>query len=411
MTAPILSSEARRNVALFSPVGLGFEPKYTFAKKPAKDDAPEQDVLVVSDIAVFRSGHFYDSLGFEHNWEDIQMDQMVANYNLLKQRGIFTDVPVRKGHPGFLDNRMDTLIGYHTELKAEVRKSPSDGVQYTYLIATFEILDPAAITKINSKLWRHVSAETGGWQSNNATEFWPVLHGVAFVDIPAVEGLSGFNSYNGVGTRFSIMSTTKEIPVTSPTNGSVANAAANNGTATPTTPPATPSPAVSFQTADPTAFARSQFTFTINGGQTQDFSAVQAHITALETASAEQREQSRKDFIRGLAEGATPKIMATQIPNIESYALKMDDTSWGSFKDSWGAAQPVPAVSMHSAGATTNPTGNTPATGATEPSETDTLAAVVKQHRYSGMRPEEIAKTGSFQKLQKIDPNHPALSA
>lgn len=391
---------------------MGFEPKMTFAKKAATDTTPAQDVLTVEDLPVFRSGHFYDSNGFEHNWEDLHMEQMVANYNLLVSRRILPDVPVRADHPSFLSSRLASVIGYHTALKTERRKSPADGVEYLYLLATFEVSDPSAIEKISRGLWRNVSAETGGWQSNNATEFWPVYQGVAYVDIPAVEGLSGFSSHQGVGTSFSIMTETKESPVTSPTNGSVATAAAGgstvqNGNTSPTTPA---SPAVSFQTADPAAFARSQFTFTIAGQQTQDFSAVQAHISALETAADEQRQQTRKDFIKGLAEGPTPKILASAIPQIEGYALKMDGDSWKSFVDSWGQAQAVPAVSQHAV-STGNPTGTTPVTGATEPTAADTLAAVLKQHRYSGMHEAEIQKTASYSKLKALDPNHSALSA
>lgn len=405
-----LTGDARRNVALFSTPGLGFKPKFRFEKR-AKDGKPEAQVLVVEDMAVFRSGHFYDSMGFEHTWEEIHIDQMVANFSLLRNRGIFADVPVRNGHPGFLENRLQGLIGYHTsDLRSESRKNPVDGVDYLYLIATFEVLDPTAIEKIASGLWRHVSSEVGGWVSNNSTEFWPVYQGVAYVDIPAVEGLSSFNTHNGVGASFSVLSENKEAPVAGEaTPGNQGQAAAGSGS-TGSNQPSANSPAASFQTTDPAAFARSQFAFTIGGRQTQDFSSVQTHITTLETAMSEQREQHRKDFIKGLAEGAAPKIMATQIPQIEGYALGMTDDSWKLFQESWGTAQSVSAVSSHAVGVT-NSNGTAPVTGAAGPTETDTAAAVVAQHRKSGMKPEELAKTGSFQKLQKLDPNHPALSA
>lgn len=406
MTTTVLAPDARRNVALFSVGGdqTTVKPKFRFEKRVLEGKAEETDVLIVEDLPVFRSGTFRDSIGYQHTWESIHMDQMVSHFDLLRSRGILVDVPTRAGHPGFLTNALKEVIGYHTGLRAETRTNSVDGEDYVYLLATFEILDPVAAQKVSSGLWRNVSAEVGGYITNNEAEFWPVYQGVAYVDIPAVEGLKSFSNHNGVGTTFSLMQADadKEAPVSGTTTTTL-NTTPPGGT--PPTTPAAQSP------ADVAYHGRANFTFSIGGQQTSDFAAVQAHITGLEgqvatfaAAQAEAKDTNRKMFIKGLAEGATPKILASQIAGIEAYALGLPDDAWAAFEKAHTEMAPMAAVSQHAQGTGTNAGGTTPVGGAAPVNDELAVAAeIVMNHRRSNMPTDKLKATGSFGKLKAAD--------
>lgn len=409
MTATTLPRDARLNVALFSVAPQGYKPKMHFERRILEGKPEPVDVLVVEELPVFRSGTFRDSMGFQHTYETIHIDQMLAHFNLLKDRGIFADVPVRAGHPSFLGaDPIHSLMGYHNSLRVEQRTNPVDGKEYTYLLATFEITDPVSAEKVSSGLWRNVSAEVGPFLSNDEAEFWPVYQGVAYVDIPAVEGLKGFSKHNGVGTQFSLMlDHYEEAPV-------------GETTAT-TTPPSTGPNSPAPQTAQDTAYhSRAQFVFSIAGKQTTDFAAVQAHITSLEAqnatlsqAATETKLANRRAFIKGLAEGQTPKILASQIPNVEGYALNMDDASWTAFQQAYENAPALSAVSNHSQtadGSAVNASGTSPVgSQPTGDAELDTAVEVIKQFKMQGMKPDKIRETPSFAKVKAKKPDHPIL--
>lgn len=150
--------------------------------------------LILEGVAVFRSGTFRDSNGFQHVWEVEHMTQMVDNHVALSGRGILAHIPVRKDHVGFLDSSLNSVIGYNTNVRTEVRTNTISGEMCTYLLADMEIIDEDAIKKIESGLWRNLSSEIGTYLTNAEAEYWPVYMGVAFVDFPAVEGLA--NSFS-----------------------------------------------------------------------------------------------------------------------------------------------------------------------------------------------------------------------
>lgn len=397
-----LDRVARQNVVLFSAGDSGFKPKFRFEKRPSAIEgaSEELEVLIVEDLPVFRSGTFRDSLGYQHTWEGLHIDQMVQHFDLLRNRGIVTDVPVRAGHPGFLTNNLKEVVGHHMSLKSEKRTNPVDGVEYDYLLATFEVTDPGAMEAISRGTWRNVSAEVGGWTSNNETEFWPVYQGVAYVDFSAVEGLRGFSSHNGIGKQFSLMldGDNKEAPVSGENTSTPAATQPGSGAAPSTGPQ-----------LDAAQFARANFTFTIGGRTTNDFSAVQAHINTLEGAASEAAEANRKAFIKGLAEGDQPKIMASAIGAIEEFALKLDESGWAAFTKSYESAPAVPAISQHASGQV-NPEGQS-AVGSTpaEPDDISTAADIVAHHKNSGMSPDKIKMTGSYKKLLAAKPDHAVL--
>jgi hypothetical protein len=152
--------------------------------------------LRLEGVPVFRSGTFRDSWGEQTTWEQMHMAQMVANFNFLRNQQIFADVPVRKGHGSFLGDPMDSLIGYMDGMSNQDLVSKVDGVTYNYLLADYDILDPEAMDKIESGLWRNRSAEIGTFVTNNEAAYTPTFMGFAYVDIPAVEGLNGLFSKN-----------------------------------------------------------------------------------------------------------------------------------------------------------------------------------------------------------------------
>jgi hypothetical protein len=398
MSTATLAPEARRNVALFTTFSVAGA-----TRKYRKQNAEGQTVLVLESVPVFRSGTFRDSMGIQHAWEDMHMQQMVDNFNHLLKTGIMAGVPVRKGHPGFFTSGseiMDSLIGWHTSLSTEERVNPVDGQRYTYLLGTYEILDPTAIEKIDSGLWKNLSSEVGTWTSNAEAEYWPVYQGVAYVDFPAVEGLKTFASTNGVGSKFSIMSEENAVGTTDTQTG-------QQGTpqATPPMPPMPPAAAPGGQTVDhagqqtgtPAAPAQPHL-FTVNGQQVSDFAAVQAHITSLESFRTESIQTGRKEFVNGLI--VANKMLASNKDEAEKFALMLSDEQFLSYKKQWESAPVLPQLENHAEG-TTNHSGTT-TPGTSTPPEADELSIAeetVKNFRLGGMSEDKVMQTPSYAKL------------
>lgn len=380
-----LAPEARRNVSLFSSGDLVASRPLKFAKKK-KDDGT--DALVVTGQPIFRSGTFRDSMGFQHTWDDFHMQQIVSNFDLLKGRNVFTDPPVRKGHGSFFGERMDGLVGYMTGLATEKFTNPTDNKEYTYLLADYEVLDKAAQDAIASGLWRHRSFEVGFYTSNDDAEFWPVAMGFAFVDIPAVEGLN-FSKLPGIGSAYSMMFE-KEAPVTTPVDTTTPPAAGATAPAAPATP-AAPAPAPAAHAAPVPPVHK----FSINGAETTDFAAVQAHITTLEQFRTETVTAGRKNYVSSLA--SSNKILATQVPQLEEFALGLSDEQYKKWCESYASAPATPLLGNHAAG-TSNHNGTAELTEAQKQNEID--KGIVGQHRAAGMAQDVLEKTPSYSRLK-----------
>lgn len=418
-----LTPQARRNVVLFSGNEFGGVRGVKKYKK-AKEDGTR--VLVFEGVPVFRSGTFRDSMGFQHTWESIHMSQMVAHFNLLGEQGIFNDVPVRRGHGGFLGDPIDTLIGYHTGLSIEKRTSPVDDKDYTYLLANFEILDPDAQDKTESGLWRNRSSEVGSFVTNDEAEFWPVYQGFAYVDIPAVEGLNFEKA--GVGTKFALMSENQEEAPVAENQGGTGSGqteATPQGTNQPnagqtsteqpndqpnsgaqTTPPAddeekAPGTQTTEQQTGTQNPANSEQHgkggFRVFGKSVTDPTAVQAHIDTLEKFQGEARSAGRKSFVASLV--SDKKITAPQEEGYNTLALGMSDEQFSQFKGVWEAAPKLPILESH-AGGTINHDGTDEPDAKQD--RIDILEGTVKHHRQSGMSDEKIKELPSYQELQAL---------
>lgn len=409
-----LQAAARRNVALFLRGGLdGFEGTSKFSVSSSVDGSEDPEVTVqYTDVPVFRSGTFRDSLGIQHTWDPFHLDQIVANYELLKGRGIFADVPVRKGHGSFFGDPIETLAGYHTNLRTEERVNPIDGKTYTYLLASYEVTDGHVQEALKNKHYRNRSAEIGSYVTNDEAEFWPVYLGFAFVDIPAVEGLNQYAANRGLGSTFSIMDPEKEAPVgTTPvTPTSPAPVVAAAATVPAADAPAQPAVAVhAAPVAQPTApIAQPVPTvapvapavFSIGGVQTSDVAAVQRHIETLETQAREQVLLGRDRFVDELAMGPRPRILAAQIETTKAFARTLDETQWTAWQATMTSAPALSALSIHGQGV-----GTTPPVASIDgesDSQVEILRGIVNHHKATGMSDAQIASTQSYQKLQAL---------
>jgi hypothetical protein len=339
----------------------------TFRNQPVEMQADGS--AIVRGVKIFKAGTFRDSWGEQRTWTVEHLAQFVANFNLLRDGEIFTDVPVRRDH----SNSVDKVMGYFEAMFVEGDK----------LVADFHVTDAEQIPKLATGTFRNVSLEVGMYVTNDETAYWPVAFGVAYVDIPAVEGL-----HNKETPRLAFFSqivetphegdpTVTTTPVT-PADVGAAKPVAEHGT------PAAPAPAA----AAPAAPA----TFRINGAETSDHAAVQAHIATLESFAASTVESGRLEFVSGLVTGN--KIVAGQKEAFETLVKTLSDEQYEAFKASYATAPAMSLLANHGAG-NPNPDG--------EPDkavdELEIARDTVAMHRRAGMSEEKIATTKAGKQL------------
>jgi hypothetical protein len=145
--------------------------------------------------------------------------------------------------------------------------------------------------------------------------------------------------------------------------------------------------------------------FKVAGADTGDHSAVQKHIDTLEAFQRDTVENNRKDFVKKLSEGNTPKILATQIDSLTAFALSLSPEQYEQWSKTWESSPITPLLAQHG----TQATGEPPAAGGTTDTAEDhkeVLRATVLQHKRSGMKEDAIKKTRSYQELIKLDPTY-----
>ena len=397
MTAAVLPDKANQQVAFFTTQSFGPTPKK--GHWYAKDDGTKAYRL--ERVPIFRSGEFRDSMGYDHLYESIHMQMIASNFSLLRSSGSFPDPPIRCNHPGlFSGGGLDQVIGYVDNLIAEEAVSPVDGQTYTYVMADYDVLDEEAANKIASGLWRHRSAEIGWYETNSKSEFWPVLVGFAYVDIPAVEGLN-FSKYAnglpGIGTEYvAVSADNKEEGQVADDNtnpGGQANHGAPNGQTNPPTPPppvvGTPAPHV----------------FKIAGSDSSDFAAVQAHILKIEGENAEHArfqaetvEAGRIAFIKSLSEGDSPKIFAAQVAGLTDLVKTMSGEQFGQFKAAYESAPGIPTLTPH---VVSSDAYGTSTEGDKLDPEVEQARRIYNRHQLSGMPASQLAETPSAKILKE----------
>jgi hypothetical protein len=397
MTAPATLLEGTRRQVFFS---SGFpknaQPKCTWAK-----GSNGADKLLVSNVAIFRSGTFADSMGFVNTWDPFHIDQMVSNYEFLKSHSIFGEVPVRKGHGSFLDDPMNSLIGWHTGLSAEDLVSPADGKTYRYLLGSYEIFDEEAQKRIANGDWRNRSSEIGSYATNDGMEFYPTYMGFAYVDIPAVEGLN-FSKFSA--EKFSVLvDNPKEFGMSDDDKG---------GQQAGTTGP-TPVPPV--QTAPVThGTAQQPHSFTLGGQATTDYAAVQAaldEVTSLREFRTATIDSERTEFVNGLASGDSPVLAATDLEATLAYARSLSQEQFSAWKGIMGKLRPNPMFAKHAGGTgtsvpnetTDNREGNHVASKNSDETRYDDARDIVKRHRSAGRMTEaQIKATQSYKTMVEL---------
>ncbi len=316
----------------------------------------------VRGLKVFRAGKFRDSANRPHEWASADLHNMVSHFIALRDNGIFVDVPVRANH----GRNVGDVVGYISNLSTDGK----------FLIADLEITEPHAADKIERKSFRSRSLEVGAYRDNDDKVYSPAVLGVAFVDIGAVEGL--FNSAGTQSINFTITEQDMTTFEQSQLDWAVAAAYAKGLEDAPKpTPPSDLAP----------------FEFTYGGAEkTSDPKVVQAYISTLETAQAEQRDASRKNYVTALATGN--KISATQIDATQALVLTMSDAQFEAYRTINDGAPKLSTFEQHSDNG--NGTGEPPAAADQELKD---LEEIVAMHRRTGMDEEVLSKTASFQKL------------
>lgn len=337
----------------------------------------DSGLLVLERVAMFRSGTFRDSSGYQNTWETIHMKQLIDNYEHLRDKKIFDEIPVRDGHKGWLVRDLPgngQVMGWHDKIWTEKLTAPHDDVEYDYILADIRITDPAYAAKVENGTLINRSAEIGGYTTNDEAEFWPVYMGVAYVDIPAVEGLR-FSRNETMDRQVYVFMDKKETGV----------GADQNPTGQST---AVPAPLL---TAPPQAFS-------INGASVTDPVAVQQHISALEEFQRGTAEAIRVDYVNGLA--TANKILASQVDGLVAFAKGLSAeqfAAWKTLQD--GTAAPA-ALGVHGSGVTN--AGNA-AEGQAVSAADDKVNVdleVVAMHRRTGTSVENIKKTASYKRLE-----------
>ena len=130
---------------------------------------------VIHDKKIFRAGTFKDSMGTLRTWTVEQLDQMVENFRILRERNLLGGVPVRVDH----DFSAESVVGWVSDVRR-------DG---EFLVADFHMTEPEAFEKWVRGTLEPVSSEIIPYEANTGDVYFPTLIGVAFVDIPAVAGL------------------------------------------------------------------------------------------------------------------------------------------------------------------------------------------------------------------------------
>jgi hypothetical protein len=374
-----------RAVFFYLPDFMGFEPP----KMYRKDDSDKDSPLVIEGMPVFRSGTFRDSWGEQHTWGERDIDDMVSNYARLRDDHLVPYVPVRDGHGGLFSGRGE-VVGWHTDLSAEMRKAPHDKTEYNYLLANYEVTEPEAAGKVKRGTWRNRSAEIGRYTTNADQEIWPAYMGVAYVDLPAVEGLEGFSSSD---PRVYVFMSERGIPVGSPTPPVTPPVPAP----TPASLAPNPAPVQPAPPALPVPVAQ-PFAFNINGQVITDPAAVQARLSAYETAQREATEANRREFVASLASPGKNKITAPQIASIEAFALTLNETQYAAWVATWDVAPSSTLLQSHGNQPDT-PTHGIPVDAATD--ALDVAKATVAMHRRASMPADKLKKTPSYAQLVK----------
>lgn len=363
----------------------------------------------IEGLRIFKAGTFKDSLGIERTWTSIHLDQMVLHFNYLAGNDIFPNVPVRKDH----SYSVEDVVGWITK----VYKDPDDDI---FLCCDMELVDAEAYEAWEGGKYRNRSLEVGEYETNDGEVYWPTIMGVAFVDIPAVEGLHS----RGTSDAFFTEAHVKEdkTPMDHDTfMRACAYAAwvdaANYAKALDDWSRAATYAAALDQWANAANFAQGlsdaglldaftasqtqadhgrngNHSFRVNGTHTNDFSAVQRHIDALEATQKEARASYRTGYVESLVTDG--KITPAMKDNFTKLVLGMTDDAFKDFSAGYDAAPKLSIFENHGGG------NGDPGQGAgqSDPSEDLVILQEIVDNLSVSMDHDKLVKTSAYQKLQ-----------
>lgn len=171
---------------------------------------------------------------------------------------------------------------------------------------------------------------------------------------------------------------------------------------TATQPPAQQAPAQPTQTAP-------EVKFMVNGAEVTDMTAVQAHITGLESFKKETIETGRKNFVKQLASDGKISASDENLTATEEFAMSLSSDQFDKWKASMSAAPASSLFQKHGVGPGDK---SAPANGGVDAGKAEiaTLEEIVQAHRDAGMDEETLQKKESYQKLQELKKSNQASS-
>lgn len=171
--------------------------------------------------------------------------------------------------------------------------------------------------------------------------------------------------------------------------------------------PAAPAPAAPATPAPATPAPENKATtgMLVNGVMVTDPTAIQAHITALETAHNEARDLHRKEFVDQLA--TDNKILASALEKTHKFANGLTDEQFSDWSATWSDAPAAALLGDH--GTTTPPPAapgntygqNTPMTAEAKADRISVLQGIVAMNQRT-MSDEQVKSTPSYAELQSL---------
>lgn len=392
-------------------------PTAAFAAK-IKDRTTSTGSHILEGMRIFKKGTFKDSMGIERTWEDVHLEQMVFHFKMLRDGGYLPNVPIRVDHSISVQN----VAGYFVDV---YRDKDDD----TFLAADVELTEPDAYDKWKRGTYRSRSLEVGMYETNDGALYWPVIVGLAFVDVPAVEGL---HSRQTTPHHFSqvLQDDDKENPSMFTFNGQqfadqaaceaaityaawvqaaeyaqslvdqeaainyAAALEAHNANAV-----ALGVQGLTVVNAQPIQHgAPTTHTFRVDGQMTTDPVAAQRHIDTLESFRTETTKTNRHRLVDDLAKAN--KIGANQIDAMKSHVEGLTDEGFASFSKMYEAAPVHPLLQPHGGGG-----GEGDPNGPQVPdakAQFEIARDTVEQLKRSGMPQEQIEKTSAFQRYTAL---------
>jgi len=255
--------------------------------------------LIVRGLKVFKCGAFKNSRGQRNEWTAERLQRAVDNFNTLRRTRVFPDVPVRIDHT----SSMRDVVGYFHELHFDGQ----------FLLADIMFTKRSAYEEYGAGHLRNVSLEIGQYETNDEVLYDDVVQGLAFVDIPAVEGLHQRAS----GDDDMAVKAATETPVEpDPVEPD------------PVEPdPVEPDPVEAKVDAHQRPAVQ---TFRVNGAEISDPVAAQAHIDALEKFRSDMRSTIRDSFVDDLV--TQGKILGPQAEQFKNHAQSLSDTQFEAFR-------------------------------------------------------------------------------